>query len=149
MTPSPRAHRTAVVARILLVASLLGIVVVASGPASACQIGVNASRSHTVGTVSHGWSRAWSCDHYNYNAWTNHGHGIKWVDIRKSDSPYAIKCYAETSGGVNANCSTTAPGTHIMSKHDTGRVYADIGGGSCELLADGHGICDHLMEAIL
>jgi hypothetical protein len=129
--------------RVGLVVVLVFATMVIPGPAaSACQIGVNRANNHTQGSVPHGWSRAWSCDHYNYNGWTNHGHGTKYVALVASPTGN-ILCDAVATGSTNASCRRNSGSTHIGSFHDTGPAT-----GGCDLFNDGHGICPHTMEPI-
>lgn len=102
------------------------------------------SNNHSIGSVPHGWQR-FSCqpaNNYKFNAWTNHGHGQKYVAIWDSVGP-TLHCDNLASGSTNAACSTTAPNTSHYSYHDVAGVISCV-----DRFNDGHGFDCHEMEAL-
>lgn len=110
--------------------------------ALACVTNPGASNSHTSNGINHGWDRVWSCDHWVYHGWTDHGHGTKWVQVFNF-STNAGKCSDLESGSTNATCTATGSTNQIGTWNDTGSSA------NCDLFSDGHGICFHEMEPVL
>jgi hypothetical protein len=127
---------------VLLVATTALTVVWASPAYAICSS--DKTNSHTVGSVSHGWSRTFCqpSGDYNFNVWTNHGHGQKYVALWHSDTSH-LHCDDLESGSVNASCTKSGINVHHMSYHDI------AGGVSCtDRFNDGHGFDCHDMEAL-
>lgn len=101
------------------------------------------TNNHTVGSVSHGWSRVFCqpANNYNFTAWTNHGHGTKFVEIAYNDTSH-VHCSSIVSGSKNASCSKSGINSSHMSGHD-------IATPTCtDRFNDRHGIDCHFMEAL-
>jgi hypothetical protein len=130
-------------------AFLLGLVALgvyhAPSARAACVPGDSATSAHTPsGTgVFHGWDRVLiqpQCIDYDFDAWTNHGHGDKYVALVHSTGTFHTHCDSLATGSQNASCSRTLSSKQHMSFHSTD--------GTDGLYGDGHGISDHFMEAL-
>jgi hypothetical protein len=118
------------------------ILVASSSPAfAACSF--DKDNDHVVSGITHGWDRFFCqpANNYNYDAFTNHGHGDKYAALWHSDASH-IHCDDIGNGSVNAFCSATVPNTHHETFHD-----APLGG-CLNRYGDGHGIDCHDMEAL-
>lgn len=101
------------------------------------------ANNHSIGSVSHGWSRVFCqpANTYTYTVWTNHGHGQKYVSLWHSGTTH-LHCDDIESGSVNANCSTSGLNTSHFSYHD-------IADPACnDRFNDGHGFACHEMEGL-
>jgi hypothetical protein len=107
--------------------------------AFACTIQDDLSNTHTTGGIFHGWTGTWHCDHYAYQASTNHDHGTKWAELFNFATNNDL-CDDLETGSTSATCTHNSTSIHIGSWNDTGAA------GGCDTFADGHGICEHEME---
>jgi hypothetical protein len=100
------------------------------------------SNHHVVQGIGHGWQRDPVGNDFNYHVWTQHGHGAnKFASLEHSD-------------GSHTHCASLGDSDHVHcernvanKQHESGHDVRNPGG--CDDYADGHGICIHLMEAII
>lgn len=115
-----------------------------SSPAfAACSL--DKSNQHSIGSVSHGWDRFFCqpANDYKFNAFTNHGHGSKYVALWHNGTTH-IHCSDIESGSVNAFCSSTLANSNHYTAHD----IATIGVCLDRFNTDGHGFDCHDMESL-
>jgi hypothetical protein len=93
--------------------------------------------------VFHGWDRYFCqpANNYDFNAFTNHGHGKKYVALWHSGTTH-LHCDDYVNGAADAFCSDIVNNTSHYTWHDV----ADL---SCtDRMSDGHGFDCHSMEAL-
>jgi hypothetical protein len=94
---------------------------------------------HSENAVWHGWQRSVSGDSYTFHAWTEHGHGSKYVSVVHDDVSHGHCGVVDNLDHVHC----TATGLSLL--HASGH---DGPAGDRRTYNDGHGIPLHLMEAI-
>ncbi len=125
----------------LLVVSA-GLVGVWSSPAfAACSF--DKSNSHAIGSVTHGWDRFFCqpANNYLFNAYTNHGHGTKYVALWHDGTTH-LHCDSLVSGSGNAACSATVTSVSHYTFHDIANIACN------DRFNDGHGFDCHSMESL-
>jgi hypothetical protein len=124
--------------------STSSLILVSATPAfAACTS--DGSFVHTANSgVKHGWERFFCqpANDYLYNAFTNHGHGTKSVNLAHSDGSH-IHCVSVVSGSNNAFCSDHVNNKNHYSFHDVASTSTCY-----DRFNDGHGFDCHIMEAI-
>lgn len=133
-------QRLAALAAVFLLATALftALFVTWASPAHAV-CSSDAANNHTTGSVPHGWSRVFCqpANTYNFTAWTNHGHGTKYVALIHS-----AFTHTHCDSLANASCSTSGLNINHGSWHE-------VASASCtDRFNDGHGFDCHEMEAL-